>query len=1119
MMGVLTYFFGFQIKQSKRGISINQENYVKDLLKKYDIDVSTVKTPMVPLNKLGPDLNGKAVNETQYRGMIGSLMYLTTSRPNILFSTCLHARHQANPKESHLIAIKRIFRKNTLGACHLLESKLVCWSVKKQNSVAMSSVEAEYAVAAGCCTNILWMKSQLTYYDIIYEKYTAKALKSYRIWVSTPTEEVKEIGYNEEIGVKGTLKKSCLPPRERVIPYLRFISLLIGIHALEYANESLMINPTQVFDVNNWALKPNQPEEPPFTKHMLAVGNTAMPNVPKAPKPSSNAEGVLQGTNPGAKPRHKKHLTFPIQPSLSSSEATKGGSSKRPTSSKTSQLKRKKKSNSTMDSNPSQTLTSTLVVAEMHKEDHQATGDTNSLEVTSKEGAHPQLGSDFTVEADLEISSPNDFVPHRQGPNKGSKNYTPDHTFSEINPSVLVNKTKSARDGSQTAYTHIQEFEIELPEVFKEILLKLETFSSTVSSHTTQVAELKKHMWELSKEFLALPCQISSIQTHIKTPEALPCVTFRIFRFASILNAHNKGVPSAGKSTASPAEGEKNTNPVTEDAELANLIDLMGIDVITNYEVLTKKGPITLKIYREDGSEEVNSNLKVSDLHLAEWREVIQACPDKSEKGWKTIYGLVKTRLDQLTQTEQELMIDLNKHLKEQDPLNELNELATKKKKKVGDFKPRKASAQVLQIVLWPRFDSHNRMLGGVDFQPKHDLDKKIDGGHVTDVDRTTRINIMQELQDLKKLESMDVVQKSRVKWEDIKSAFLDFYKDKFSCHDSSVSFPPMLPAHRLNIVDLDFLESMVSMDELRQRFGIVSFVACFFSTDYRPISLIGIHYKIVAKILANRLFKVIYSIISPEQSTFITGRQIFDGPRILSETIDSYKKCKKKMMLFKISKLILKKPLILGLRPGDPLLPFLFIIVIEGLYMALNDGLAVNMFYGVKVGYPEVGVSSNEVEIVAFYTGCEAGFFPFTYLGLPIGSNMRRIANWQPTIDRFKARLSGWKANVLSIGGILTLVKSVLACIDIRGCHANGVWASMVGSIFHIHSSGIVPLNSIRFKVLCSILFPHMASEIFGFSHGTPQRKRRTELTPYLLLPVGPYGGLDIISLSTLIL
>ncbi|GKA53255.1 retrovirus-related pol polyprotein from transposon TNT 1-94 [Tanacetum coccineum] len=174
MMGVLTYFLGFQIKQSERGISINPENYVKDLLKKYDINGSSVKTLMVPPNKLGPNLNGKDANETRYRGMIGSLIYLTVSRPDIQFLTCLCARYQANPKESHLIVVKRIFRylkgKITSGGCQLQGRKLVCWSAKKQQSVAMSSAEAEYVAATGCCANILWMKSQFTDYDIIYEK-------------------------------------------------------------------------------------------------------------------------------------------------------------------------------------------------------------------------------------------------------------------------------------------------------------------------------------------------------------------------------------------------------------------------------------------------------------------------------------------------------------------------------------------------------------------------------------------------------------------------------------------------------------------------------------------------------------------------------------------------------------------------------------------------------------------------------------------------------------------------------------------------------------------------------------------------------------------------------------
>ncbi|GJX75321.1 retrovirus-related pol polyprotein from transposon TNT 1-94 [Tanacetum coccineum] len=168
------------IKQSERGISINQEKYVKDLLKKYDINGSSVKTLMVPPNKLGPDLNGKAVNETQYRGMFGSLMYLTASRRDIQFSTCLCARYQANPKESYLIAVKRIFRylegTPSLGLWYpkCLGFDLKGYSDSDYAGCNMgkksTSAEAEYVAAARCYANILWMKSQLTDYDIIYEK-------------------------------------------------------------------------------------------------------------------------------------------------------------------------------------------------------------------------------------------------------------------------------------------------------------------------------------------------------------------------------------------------------------------------------------------------------------------------------------------------------------------------------------------------------------------------------------------------------------------------------------------------------------------------------------------------------------------------------------------------------------------------------------------------------------------------------------------------------------------------------------------------------------------------------------------------------------------------------------
>ncbi|KAJ9539053.1 hypothetical protein OSB04_031786 [Centaurea solstitialis] len=162
-------------------------------------DCSPIKTPMPTGNLLGPDLAGKPVDQKIYRSMIGSLLYLTATRPDIMFATCFCAHFQANPKESHLAAVKRILRylkgtpelglwypkdssfelisftdsdyggckldrKSTSGSCQFLGDKLVSWTSKKQNCVSTSTAEAEYVAAASCCSQVLWMKTQLLDY-------------------------------------------------------------------------------------------------------------------------------------------------------------------------------------------------------------------------------------------------------------------------------------------------------------------------------------------------------------------------------------------------------------------------------------------------------------------------------------------------------------------------------------------------------------------------------------------------------------------------------------------------------------------------------------------------------------------------------------------------------------------------------------------------------------------------------------------------------------------------------------------------------------------------------------------------------------------------------------------
>ena len=194
MMGKLNFFLGLQIKQLKEGTFINQAKYVKYLFKKYNLEeVKTKSTPMGSSIKLDMDEKGKLVDQTKYKGMIGSLLYLMTSRPDIMYNVCLCARFQAWPKESHLNVVKIIFRylkgtieiglwypkcdnfeliwysdadfrcckidrKSTSGTCYFLGHLLVSWHSKKQNSVALSMVETEYIVAGLGCAQVLWMK-------------------------------------------------------------------------------------------------------------------------------------------------------------------------------------------------------------------------------------------------------------------------------------------------------------------------------------------------------------------------------------------------------------------------------------------------------------------------------------------------------------------------------------------------------------------------------------------------------------------------------------------------------------------------------------------------------------------------------------------------------------------------------------------------------------------------------------------------------------------------------------------------------------------------------------------------------------------------------------------------
>ncbi|XP_071695652.1 uncharacterized protein [Rutidosis leptorrhynchoides] len=296
---------------------------------------------------------------------------------------------------------------------------------------------------------------------------------------------------------------------------------------------------------------------------------------------------------------------------------------------------------------------------------------------------------------------------------------------------------------------------------------------------------------------------------------------------------------------------------------------------------------------------------------------------------------------------------------------------------------------------------------------------------------------------------------------------------------------------------------------------------------DFRPISLIGSYYKIIAKILSNRLKKCIPKLVGSEQSAFIKGRFILDGALIVNETINFLKNSKQKGLLFKvdfekafdcinwnflmdvmkcmgfgdrwrkwifaclnsasISVLVNGSPtkefaLGRGIRQGDPLSPFLFILAAEGLNILVKSALDRGLYEGIKVGRDNVtvshlqyaddtifvgawnrenahslqnllkcfelvsglkvnfhksflygiGVGENSIRNMAQGLNCQVGALPFTYLGLPIGANMRKSHSWNPVIDKIKARLSSWKMRKLSFGGRLVLIKSILSSLPL---------------------------------------------------------------------------------------
>ncbi|GJY73440.1 RNA-directed DNA polymerase, eukaryota [Tanacetum coccineum] len=344
---------------------------------------------------------------------------------------------------------------------------------------------------------------------------------------------------------------------------------------------------------------------------------------------------------------------------------------------------------------------------------------------------------------------------------------------------------------------------------------------------------------------------------------------------------------------------------------------------------------------------------------------------------------------------------------------------------------------------------------------------------------------------------------------------------------------------------------------------------------DFRPICLIGSIYKIIAKILANRLVGVLDNIVHEVQSAFISGRQILDGPFILNEILQWCKTKKKQSLIFKVDfekafdsvrwdflDDVLKKfgfgnkwcdwiqscltssrgSILVNGSPTkefqfckglfeavDPLSPFLFILIMESLHLSFqrvvdsgmfkglnlsNSMCLSHMFYaddvvfvgkwsdenintltnvlecfhrasGLKINMSKskimgVNVDENKVNLAASKLGCLSLYNPFSYLGTKVGDMMSRAQAWKEVVDKVKNHLSKWKMKALSIGGRLTLLKSVLGAIPIFHM-----------SIFRVPLTVLQMLESLRGHLLMGLEIGD--NKAYGLSLEVFSNKRRS--------------------------
>nr|GEX74164.1 putative RNA-directed DNA polymerase, eukaryota, reverse transcriptase zinc-binding domain protein [Tanacetum cinerariifolium] len=409
------------------------------------------------------------------------------------------------------------------------------------------------------------------------------------------------------------------------------------------------------------------------------------------------------------------------------------------------------------------------------------------------------------------------------------------------------------------------------------------------------------------------------------------------------------------------------------------------------------------------------------------------------------------------------------------------------------------------------------------------EVEKSIDQGGGTEKVLNKRSSLIKELNDINSIDALDLSQKAKIHPPKVKAEFLNHFLNQFSNPSSPrIKIDSEFPT-RLNSNQVEDLERPISQEEIKKAVwdcgtskspGPDGFTFEFFH-KYRDI----LNHDIIVAI-HDFSSSVMSDLISDVQTTFVSSRQILDGPFILNEFLSWCKHKKINAMIFKVdfekafdsirwdylydvlksfsfgikwrswisgcldssmgSVLVNSSPTLefhfyKGLKQGDPLSPFLFILVMESLHISFSRVIAFGLFKGVNINnsltllhvvytddaifvgkwdinniktivnvlncfflasglkinlhkskLTRIGVNKDDVDSTTTLVGCSTFYPPFHYLGVKVGASMSRLNSWKEVTAKISYRLSKWKLKTLSIGGRLTLLKSVLTAIPI---------------------------------------------------------------------------------------